>query len=97
MVAKFNSKTHVQNTFFVFEPFRPRLASKFEERAQMMKKCFLLYISAFLLTLKPNAFETLKKTKKYFINVSWSLGIPFYIYFRSGRLHFVKKVIIGVP
>jgi hypothetical protein len=31
MDAKLNSKTHVQNKVFNFEPFRARLASKFSK------------------------------------------------------------------
>ncbi len=38
MVAKFNSKTHLKNTFIdFFEPFRPRLTSKFEKSTNIKK------------------------------------------------------------
>jgi hypothetical protein len=37
MVAKFNSKTHLQK---FFEPFRLRLTSKFAKSANMIKKYF---------------------------------------------------------
>jgi hypothetical protein len=37
---------------------------------------------------------TAQNTKMYFVNVSWN---PLYIYFRPGRLHFVKKFNIAVP
>jgi hypothetical protein len=43
-----------------------------------------------LLTLKPNAEETAEKNKKRVLQMC--LRIPFYIHFRSGRLHFVKMV-----
>jgi hypothetical protein len=42
MGAKLKSKTHLLNTFFDFEPFFARLASKFEKSTNMaFKKIFL--------------------------------------------------------
>ncbi len=35
MGAKFKSKTYLQITFFIFEPFFGRLASKFEKSTNM--------------------------------------------------------------
>jgi hypothetical protein len=40
MVAKFNFKTQLQKTFFVFESFRLRLTSKFAKSANIIKNTF---------------------------------------------------------
>jgi hypothetical protein len=41
MVAKFSSKTHLKNiTFPFFQPFRPRLPTKFVKSAHMIQIFF---------------------------------------------------------
>jgi hypothetical protein len=53
MVAKFNSKTHLQKRFSFFQPSRPRLSSKFVESAILKNK----FKNAIWVSKKPAEFD----------------------------------------
>jgi hypothetical protein len=56
--------------------------------SNLTKKCLLIFALFANFNAKIGRNGSKKNQKTYFTNV---VRIPFYVYFRSGRLHFVQK------